>query len=156
MNSFEMDSVNFTFSQVVRLHHQRAHHLMGDLGLHPGQNPIMFMLWRKDGRSQKEFAERLNLKPATITVMLKRMEKAGMLERKTDPEDLRVSRVYLTDKGWNLRFQIEEIMKKVDEECLSGFTNEEKMLLRRFLLHMRDNLTNVCNAQSACHDARKE
>jgi len=98
MNNLEIDSMNYLLGQVIRFYHQRTHMQLGKIGLYPGQPPILFMLWNKDGRSQKEFAEKLSLKPATITVMLRRMEKAGILERRIDAEDSRISRVYLTER----------------------------------------------------------
>ena len=51
---------------------------------------MLFALYKKDGQSQKDLAKQLNINPATITVMLTRMEKAGLLERRKDPDDQRV------------------------------------------------------------------
>lgn len=142
------DSLDHLFAQVSRLHHNRLHMLLGEFGVYQGQPPILFMLWDKDGRSQKEIVERLKVKPATVTVMLKRMEKAGWLERRTDSIDLRVSRVYLTEKGRNIQSQVERAIQQLEEEFLTGFTQEERILLRRFLLHMKENLLQVCRPES--------
>lgn len=67
------DSLDFLLGQVIRLHRARVHKLFGKLGLYRGQPPILFILWEEDGRTQKEIADRLHLKPATITDGLKRM-----------------------------------------------------------------------------------
>lgn len=144
MDFFETDSMNFVLGQLIRVYHCRTHMLLGKLGLYPGQPPILFMLWKKDGCSQKELAEKLHVKPATITVMLRRMEKAGLLERREDSQDLRVSRVYLAQKGKEILQQLEEVLKVVEKECYKGFTDEERILLRRFLIQMRENLINSC------------
>ncbi len=146
MNFSDSESLEFLLAQVIRLHHHRTQILLGELGIYPGQPPILFMLWKKDGRSQKEFAERLGLKPATITVMLKRMERAGWVERRSDSEDLRVSRVYLTEQAKKIRPKVEQVLNTIYEECFEGFTDQEKVLLRRFLIHMRNNL---------CQDSRQ-
>ena len=53
------NSIDFWVAQVSRLHHARVHALMEDLGLFPGQPPVLFYLWKKDGRSQTELAELL-------------------------------------------------------------------------------------------------
>ncbi|HON72641.1 MAG TPA: winged helix DNA-binding protein, partial [bacterium] len=76
-------------------------------------------------------------------VTLGRMKKAGLLRRETDPRDMRVSRVYLTEKGRGLKKDIEEIDKMLEDECFAGFTFEEKILLRRFFIQIRDNLRKV-------------
>lgn len=140
MHSLNSDSLYHVFSRVIKSHHKRMHSLMEEIGLYPGQHPMLFMLGHNDGQSQKELAERLRSKPATITVMVTRMEKAGLVERKQDSEDQRVSRVYLTDKGKGIVTHVKEKLDSINEECFKNFTEEEKMLLRRFLLQMADNL----------------
>ena len=146
MKDLNADSPEFLLGQVIRLHHYRMHMLLSELGLYPGQPPILFMLWHQDGRSQKELAEKIGLKPATITVTLKRMEKAGLIERRTDSEDLRVTRVYLTEKAQKLQPQVKQIFIKLSNECFRGFTDEEKVIMRRLLMHVRDNLSKVSKA----------
>lgn len=142
---FSDESLGFLMAQVVRANHNRMQTLLGKLGLYPGQPPILFMLWEQDGRKQTEFSEKLELKPATITVMLKRMEKAGLLTRETDKEDMRVSRVYLTEQGKSIRGEVEKAVLTLDAECFDGFTDEEKILLRRFFIHIRNNLVRNIN-----------
>jgi MarR family transcriptional regulator, organic hydroperoxide resistance regulator len=140
MKNIEKDSLGFLLVQIIRLHHSRTHNLFSSVGLHRGQHPVLFMLWEKDGRTQKELAEGLQITPATITDVLQRMERIELLERRPDSEDLRVSRVYLTDKGRQLQKQVEQIFKDLEEACFQGFTFEEKVLLRRFFIQIRNNL----------------
>lgn len=140
MEKIDRDSLYFVFLEVIRFHYIRTHELLEEIGVHHGQPGMLFTLNKKDGQSQKDLADKLNLAPATITVMLKRMEKAGLVERRQDPEDLRVSRVYLTDKGRTLCEQSNEVMKKIEKETFANFTTEEKIMLRRLLMQMKDNL----------------
>jgi len=142
------DSLNFLLAQVIRLHHYRFQMLLGELGIHQGQPPILFLLWKKDGRSHKELADTLGLKPATITIMINRMEKSGWLQRRPDPEDMRVSRVYLTEKAKKVRPKVEEVLYIMEKECLNGFTNKEKILLRGFLVQMQENLNRACRKKT--------
>ncbi len=144
---FDETSLNYPVFEFIKAHYRRTHELLDELGLYPGQPIILFLLWKKDGRSQTELAEKMRISPPTMTTMLKRMEKAGFVRRCADKEDLRVSRVYLTDKGIEMQNRALEVYNKVDEECFQGFTSEEKLLLRRFFLHMRDNLLQCCNGQ---------
>lgn len=118
----EEESLHLLLWQVIRQHFIRHHHLLSKIGLHKGQPPILGMLWEKDGLTQKEIAEKLRLKPSTVTAVLKRMEKAGLLKREPDPKDMRISRVYLTKKGKDLKKDVEKIMKMLEEECFAGFT----------------------------------
>ncbi|MGC8777771.1 MAG: MarR family winged helix-turn-helix transcriptional regulator [Candidatus Caldatribacteriaceae bacterium] len=137
------DSLYALLWQVIRQHFLRHRFLLSRIGLYKGQPPILALLWNRDGLTQKEIAEALGLKPPTVTVILRRMEKAGLLRRRTDTQDMRVLRVYLTEKGRALRKDVEEINKILEEECFAGFPLEEKALLRKFLIQIRDNLKRV-------------
>jgi DNA-binding MarR family transcriptional regulator len=68
------------------------------------------------------------------------MEKAGLVERKHDAEDQRVSRVYLTDAGREIRAEMRARLERLAGETLAGFTVEERALLRRLLLQVYENL----------------
>ncbi len=129
-----------TFSKVVHLYRQRSRALLHDLGLHRGQPRILYLLWNTDGMKQKEIAEALQLQPATVTRMLQRMEKAGFLEKRNDLHDMRVSRIYLTEQGREVRLQVRGITKRLQEEAFAGFSETEMVLMYRFLEQMSENL----------------
>lgn len=147
MENIDRDSLHYMFLEIIRLHYNRSHTLLDEIGIYHGQPPVLFILNKNDGQSQKELATKLKLAPATITVMVKRMEKANLVERRQDTEDQRVSRVYLTEEGREACKKAIEVMKDLDEECFGNFTVEEKVLLRRLLMQLRNNLrTNIENS----------
>lgn len=141
MEPIKRDSLYYIFLEVLRLHYYRTHVLLDEIGVYPGQPPMLFILNKKDGQSQKEIAKTLNLKPSTITVMLKRMESANVVIRKPDPNDQRISRVYLTDEGKAICKKAVEVMKDIEEQCFGSFSGEETELLKKLLRKMKDNLT---------------
>ena len=134
------DSVGYTLAQVCKLHRQRADNLLNTIGLHGGQEMFLTELWRKDGISQTELAEQLSLQPATVTNSLRRMEREDIVERHDDSDDQRVSRVYLTGKGHGLEGPVEEKWGQLESEAFAGFSLEERVLLRRLLLQVYQNL----------------
>ncbi|WP_027631708.1 MarR family winged helix-turn-helix transcriptional regulator [Clostridium hydrogeniformans] len=140
MEFYNSDSLYYIFGEVIKLHYYRAHKSLEKVGLYPGQPQLLFSLLKKDGQSQKELSGKLKVKPATITVMIKRMEKAGLIYRKSDEEDQRISRVYLTDKGKEVSGEVKELFKTINKECFSNFTDEEQVILRRLLLQIKENL----------------
>lgn len=140
MEIIDKDSLYYIFLEIQRLHYYRSHTLLDEIGMYHGQPPMLFILNKKNGQSQKELADRLNVKPSTITVMLGRMEKAGLVDRRQDDEDQRVSRVYITEEGKEVCKKAKQVMKNLGEECFGNFTVEEKVILRRLLLQIRDNL----------------
>ncbi|HSQ39264.1 MAG TPA: MarR family transcriptional regulator [Anaerolineales bacterium] len=134
------ESLDFLLVQVSKLHRGRMFTLFEELGLYHGQPPMLFALWEQDGQTHKELAGRLHIQAATMTKMVQRMEKAGFVERRNDPDDQRVSRVYLTDAGRAVREDVNRIWGRLEDETFADFTLEERVLLRRFFLQMRENL----------------
>ena len=109
------------FMQIDRRFMGKCFGQMQELGIYPGQIPVLGLLAHRDGLSQKEIAERLRIKPPTVNVTVQRLEKAGFLYRKADEKDQRISRIYLTEKGHKAK---EKGMEKVAEnekmvECKS-------------------------------------
>ncbi|MCY9514304.1 MarR family winged helix-turn-helix transcriptional regulator [Paenibacillus apiarius] len=141
MEDTYLDSIEVLLSQVVRAYNYQMMRMVQDAGIHPGQMPLLLLLHEQDGRSQKELVDKMKVKPATITVMLNRMEKSGLIERRADSVDMRVSRVYLQPQGKAVIGHVEQVVHQIEEQCFAGFREEEKVLLRRFLQHMHHNLS---------------
>jgi DNA-binding MarR family transcriptional regulator len=139
----EPESLDRLFAQVCRLKHARVHTLFEAFGLYRGQPRMLRALWKEEGLTHTELSRQLRVQPATITKMIQRMEKAGFVERRHDPDDQRVSRVYLTESGQAVREGVQQVWRRLEEEAFAGFTEEEGVLLRQFFLRMRDNLTQV-------------
>ena len=55
---------------------------MQELGIYPGQIPVLGLLAYKDGLSQREIAEKLRIKPPTVNVTVQRLEKADSCAEK--------------------------------------------------------------------------
>ncbi len=145
---FNTESPGFLLAQVCRLHHTRARAALDSLGLFRGQPPVLHLLHEEDGLAHGALATRLGVTPATVTKMLRRMEKAGWVIRRPDPADQRVSRAYLTEAGRAIIVEMDAALQRLDEEAISGFTLEERLLFRRFLLQARDNLLAAGDAAS--------
>lgn len=143
MEILSKDSLYYIFLEVIRFHYYRTHVLLEEIGVYPGQPPMLFILNQEDGLSQKKLANKLKIKPSTITVMLKRMEKANLIVRKKDDKDQRVSRVYLTEKGKKVCEDTIKVVKQIERECFKDFTEEEKETLKSLFLKMKNNIIDV-------------
>ena len=137
------ESIDYLLAQICRLHRIRAHALLEDLGLYRGQPPVLRALWEREGLTHSELAARLHVQPATITKMIQRMERTGFVERRPDPKDQRLSRVYLTEAGRLIRDDVQQVWSTLEEETFEGFGPEEDVLIRQFFLRIRDNLMQV-------------
>ena len=146
----EPEMVDMLLVQVCRLHYLRAHERLEKIGLYRGQPPVLRALSEQEGLTHTELAERLQVTPATITRMLQRMEKAGFVERRPDPEDQRISRVYLTEAGREVQSALREVLSAMAAEMLAGFSPGELGLLRRLLEGVRDNLLRAVEKDYRC------
>jgi DNA-binding MarR family transcriptional regulator len=134
------ETTSHLLARTCRLLRARAQALLDEIGLYGGQQFILCALWEQEGVTQSELAEQLHVQPATITNALKRMEKAGWVERRHDLEDHRVSRVYLTDAGRAVRGGVEAAWGKLEGRALAGLSADEIAVLRQWLSQIRDNL----------------
>lgn len=141
--SAENKGIQNLFVQLNRAYGSKCFGQMAALGLHPGQIPIIMLLAEHEDMSQKDIAEELHVKPPTVNVMVQRMEKSGIIGRRHDPDDQRVIRVFLTEKGRQMKECAARQVEKNEEYVLKGFTEAEKCLFRRFMEQIIENISNI-------------
>lgn len=102
----DLDGVDHLSSQVfrayigtLRLHRRLMMQALADRGIHPGQAMCLRLLAANDRIAQRDLAEALHVARPTVTKMLHSMEKAGLVRRRSDAADARLTRVELTDAG---------------------------------------------------------
>ena len=135
------DYIGFQLLQVHKAHRSRAEAALNKLGLHTGQEMLLLQLWIEEGLPQSQLAACMGVEPPTATKMLQRMEHAGLIERRPDPEDARVSRVYLTERGHALEQPVLDVWKQLETLTVAGFSATELALLHRLLMQVSENLS---------------
>jgi DNA-binding MarR family transcriptional regulator len=135
------DYLGFQLLQVHKAHRARAEAALNKLGLHTGQEMLLLRLWIEQGISQSQLAASMGVESPTATKMLQRMEHAGLIERRPDPEDARISRVYLTERGRALERPVLEVWKQLEAQTVAGLSATEQALLRRLLMQVSANLS---------------
>jgi DNA-binding MarR family transcriptional regulator len=101
------------------------------LGLTHPQYLVMLALWENEPRSVKELGQVLQLEPATLSPLLKRLEAAGLVQRRRSTHDERVLDITLSDAGRALRSKAEGIPTTIVGEL--GMTLDELDGLRSTL-----------------------
>jgi DNA-binding MarR family transcriptional regulator len=109
---------------------------------------ILVRLSKKDGQTQAELVRASKMTPPSISATLKIMESEGLIVRKKDEDDQRITRVYLTDIGRLTEEKNFEVIKRVDGLAMEGISGEEQAALVSVLLKMRDNLTRELNIKN--------
>jgi DNA-binding MarR family transcriptional regulator len=134
------ETISYLLAKVCRAHRVNVGGVLAKVGLHVGQEMVLLELWKEDGLRGGELAEKLGVEPPTITRMLRRMEGCGFVERRPDPADARSFRVYLTESGRSLEVPVARCWEEVEEKTFAGLSSREKVLLRRLLSSVRENL----------------
>ncbi|MGF7138669.1 MarR family winged helix-turn-helix transcriptional regulator [Roseimarinus sediminis] len=107
------------------------------LGITYPQYLVMMILWETNGISVNEIAKKLILKTNTITPLLKRMEKLGLIIRQRSSSDERKVLIRLSAEGRKMEEQAAQIPKKLYEELLDGPLGIDELLdLKQKLDHI--------------------
>lgn len=108
--------------------------------LSTGQPKILEYLRDHDGAIQKDIAMACAVEPATATSLLSRMEKNGLIERRSKDGDRRYTCVYLTEKGRKKAELSVKALHDVERTALHGFSDEEKERFISYLRRVNGNL----------------
>jgi DNA-binding MarR family transcriptional regulator len=99
-------------------------------------------LWREDGLKMIDLGRRAGLEPSTMTGLLDRMERDGLVERRPDPADRRVLKIFLTEAGAKTRETVVRIVDETLTGIFSGIDADEiealKKLMHKVLANVRE------------------
>ena len=99
----------FRLYTASRLLTKAYHPLLSEHGLTYPQYLVLLVLWEKDAQPVNDIAKRLYLETNTVTPLIQRMEKGGILTRTKGAKDARQMIVELTKKGKRLQDQLAEV-----------------------------------------------
>jgi len=125
------------------VHRWRLNRAASECGLYPGQPLLLFHLLSNQECTQKELADVLMVTPASVTVSVRRMEKAGYITRRSDSSDLRCNRLCLTEKGKKCADMCKEALDSINRSAYAGLSDEEKSNAERVLVKMIQSMKQV-------------
>ncbi|MBU8849008.1 MAG: MarR family transcriptional regulator [Desulfobacterales bacterium] len=107
--------------------------------IRPAYLGVLLSLWDKDGLKANELGKRAGLEPSTMTGLLDRMERDGLVKRAPDPNDRRANRIHLTQEGVDAEVSATKVvsatLKKVFRTISKKDIETTKNLLRTILLN---------------------
>ena len=106
---------------------------LSPMGITPGQYGVLNYLWEKGPTTPKEISRYLRLENSTISGVLDRMQRRGLIDRVVDPNNRRSILVVAMPAAQAIK---DDVLKTVDElnlEILQDFTPEEKEVLMKAL-----------------------
>lgn len=111
----------------------RARHaaLLAPHGLHPGQDALLMELWREPGLRQADLAARLGVEAPTVTRMVQRLERGGLVDRRPDADDARAMRIHPTPRARLLEAVIRRVWVELDAMLVAAVGRLEAERLGR-------------------------
>ena len=134
-------TIGFLLHDTARLMRRDFERRSKGTGLTRAQWAVLAHLARSEGSSQAALADILDIEPITLVRLLDRLEDAGWVERRPDPDDRRVRRLFLTETARPLMEQFEQLASETREASLAGLTPEERQQLVDLLMRVRGNLS---------------
>ena len=135
-------SAGFLANQMARLFAKGLQQRIRPLGLAPAQFMTLLALWDEDGLSQSELVRRLDVEQATMANTLARMERDGLIVRRSNPNDGRSQSVHLTRIAAALQGPATDTARAQNGAALANFSDDEKeqflALRRRAIAAMHD------------------
>lgn len=128
------DCVVFFLAKAYQKAHGHFKQYLKPFGLTNLQHLVLEALWYQEGFTATELGKNLILDKATLSGVLDRMTDAGWIEKIPDPDDRRVHRLYPSEKANEIKDELIEARRKANEELLTDFTAEERILFKRFLM----------------------
>ena len=121
------------FGKALRLHRQFMMRRLGGSVVHPGQAACLSVLARRDGIAQRDLAEAMHIAPPTLSRMLRSMETSGLVERRGDESDQRLTRVHMTDAGRSVAREMRAALADHIPVAVAALSHEERVELARLL-----------------------
>jgi DNA-binding MarR family transcriptional regulator len=109
-------------------------------GLRLGQDHLLAALWAEDGRTPGEIAASVNVTTPAVTKLATRLAEAGWLERRPDPRDHRLVRLWLTPPGRALQQPIEAERQALEDRITATLTKTERAQLIKALTKIQQVL----------------
>ena len=112
------------------------------------QAGILFLLKQKDGRTMTELSQILGIDNSTMTGLTDRLEKTGFAKRQASTGDRRASHIHITSEGLAEVEGAKRVIRQVNEEIKTGFSEEEIEAFKRVLNGFFDKFQRNGNAKN--------
>jgi DNA-binding MarR family transcriptional regulator len=125
----------------VKLNGRLLMRTLGEKGGHPGQAGLLWAVGTREGVSQRELADMVHLSAPTVTTMLQKMERAGLVERWADEDDQRLTRLKLTDAGRELNLALRLAHGEYISTTIGSMSTKDRRELARLLGVLGGNIS---------------
>jgi DNA-binding MarR family transcriptional regulator len=136
-------SVGFLISQLGFFSSRRFTEALEPLGIGPRDFLLMRFVEASDGQSQQALADQLGIPPSRMVALVDHMEEMGLMERRPDPEDRRVRRLFLTRAGRSVLEKAGKIAIDYETQLCAGINRKEREQLIDLLQRLQVTQTDL-------------
>jgi DNA-binding MarR family transcriptional regulator len=126
--------------RTAHLQRQFAMRALPDTEVHPGQARCLWAIAGNDGITLGDLAEMLHLARPTVSIMVSRLEEAGLVAKAADPDDQRLTRLAVTPEGRELEGRLRAFHRTYINETIGALSESDRLELERLLGLMRANI----------------
>lgn len=134
------ESVGFLLGDVSRMLRRNFNLRAQAHGLSLAQWQALAYLARQQGVNQVTLADRLEIQPITLARLIDRLQEAGLVARRPDPDDRRAFRLFLTDAAKPLIDRMWAYAAETRAEATAGLSDGDRAVLVGLLQRMKQNL----------------
>jgi MarR family transcriptional regulator, transcriptional regulator for hemolysin len=132
-----------------RLQRARLGEQLQASGLFPGQEVVLEALAAHGPMPMGELAERLDVRPPTVSKTITRLSAQGLVKRSAAGGDGRLVSVELTEDGLAKAKSMAGVSLAVEKEMLVGLDSKDRKRLRKALKKMAKNLAHASGRMTA-------
>lgn len=140
-------SIGYLVHEVARLMRRRFEEEASTHGFTLPQWRALAEIFRNPGIAQVGLAAALDVDQMTVSGIVSRLEKRGLIDRYADPNDSRAKLARLTPAGVELVTRAKNVGRALYEEALTGLTEQDRETVARSLRLIRDNLNTMTALQ---------
>lgn len=128
-----MGELTTQFTRASKLWRGAADEAMSVHGVRVGQNLVLEALWKQDGLTPGQLAERLKVSTPTVVKSANRMQASGLLMKSRDTKDGRLVRLYLTAQARSVQGAIEQTRSDLERRATAKLSPKERKALVKAL-----------------------
>lgn len=142
------DYIGVVISDVARLLRTEFDRRVRKLGITRSQWLVLTRLHRSPGASHSELADMLEVEKASVGRMVDRLEANGWVTRRSEKDDRRIKRVYLTAEAERVHKRIWRVAESTVEDALADLSAEESRQLMSLLLRVKNTIVSTAGDAS--------
>lgn len=141
--------LGYLIHDVSRLRRMMFDRALAPLGITRSQWWVLAFISRKDGLPQTQLANELDVGKVALGALIDRLEAAGFVDRKADPVDRRVKRVFLTKQAGRFLERLRSETDVFNAKIVNGISREDLENTSDTLLAMKRNLIEMSGGAPA-------